>query len=672
MSNSAKTGWRLAVSMVLILAVGFPAWAAEGPTTKPADTKQVARRGKPKAKPKPTKPEADKPAKPEPKEAGQADKKPVKPAPKKPAAKKPVAKKPAEPAKPHVAHIMMKGMVLSSPPEFSLFAGQGQGTTLREWLQRLAKARNDDEIDAVALELGGVGLSWAQAQELADAVRRLNAVKPVYAHITAGGATQYLVGSAARELTMDPAGGLMITGLAAEMVFYRGTLDHIGVEPQLFQIGRYKGAAEPMTRTGPSEELKGEYGKILDDLYNQLCGQIASQRRLTIPHVRYAVDNGPFRGETAHEYKLVDKLVEKSDWKQHVVNTVTGKKKTTAMWHGGYGAKKPKSVDFSNPFALLGAIMGKKTDTSTKDPTVAIIHADGMIVSGSSGSSFFGDRMVGDKTLARCFGEAADDDNIKAVILRIDSPGGSALASEMIYQAVRRCAKKKPVIASIVNVGASGGYYIAVGAQTILADASAITGSIGVVGGKMATTKLMGKLGMSTFEITRGRNAGLWTSRPWNDREQQIVKEMMEHTYRQFTDRVREGRGRRIRDLDKVAQGRIFTARQAVKNGLIDKVGGLRDAVAAAQKAAKIQSSHIIVLPRPKTLADMLAGDGTSASLPASAESMALRALLRQAPSALTVGRERMRGMSYMLSLAELLATDCVLTAMPYHVNIKP
>ena len=267
----------------------------------------------------PAKPDKAAPAK-------KADKAPAKPkADKAPAVKapakaaKPKAEKKAE--QPNIAQIALKGMVLSSPPEFSLFAGETQGSTLRDWLQRLAEARNDENIQAVALEIGAVGMSWAQAQELADAVRRLNAVKPVYAHITAGSATAYIVGSAGRELTMDPSGELMITGIATEMTFFRGTLDLIGVEPQLFQIGRYKGAAEPMMRTGPSPELKGEYNKLLDDLYNQLCGQIARQRRLTIPHVRYAVDNGPFDGPAAMEYKLVDALVERASWKQHVVNT---------------------------------------------------------------------------------------------------------------------------------------------------------------------------------------------------------------------------------------------------------------------------------------------------------------------------------------------------------------
>ncbi len=666
MKNIASSRRWITVLAVIVMASAWTAVAADKPASpKPKANQKIARKErkqKPAKRVRRRKPPITRPAK--------ATKAPTtKPA----KTTKPVAKPPKAVVKAAIAHIALGGPVLAGPPEFSLFAGQTQGMTLREWLQRLAKVRNDDQVQAVALEIDSPRMNWAQAQELADAVRRLNAVKPVYAHVVTTDAVSYLVASAARELTMDPSGDLMITGVGTEMMFFRGTLDHIGVEPQLFQIGRYKGAAEPMTRTGPSEELKGEYGKILDDLYDQLCEQIAEQRELTIPHVRYAVDNGPFSAKSARKYDLIDALVERIQWKQHVINKVLDTTKAdTAMWDTNYGAKQAKKLDLSNPFTFFGMLMGGKPKQATKDPTVAIIHAEGTISSGSSGSGMFGGKTIGHKTMIRCFQQATRDDNIKAVIFRIDSPGGSALASEMIYQAVRQCAEKKPVIASIVGVGASGGYYIALGADKIIADPSAITGSIGVVGGKMATTGLMNKLGINTFQITRGRNAGLWSSRPWNEREQGLVKTMMEDTYRTFTSRVRQGRGSRVKNVADVAQGRVFTARQAVDNGLIDGIGGLREAVATAQKAAKIKSSHILVLPKPKTLADMLTGSGVSAETPMNVKGAAIRALLSEAPSILTAGRKDRQGLSYLLTLGELLGRECVLTAMPYHVSVSP
>jgi len=578
----------------------------------------------------------------------------------------------AKEAAERIAHIRLSGQVMSSPPDFSLLLGPSTAMTLRDWLQRLAKARNDDRVCAVALEVDGVGMGWGQAQELADALKRLNAVKPVYAHITSGGALSYLVGSAARELTMEPAGNLSITGLSAELTFYKGTLDWLGIRPQMMQIGRYKGAAEPFTRTGPSEELKGEHNRLLDDLYAQLCGQIARQRRLTVPHVEQAIDNGPHDGRGAMKYKLVDRLVGKGDWGDHVRQKVAGRKKKPVEWAANYAKKAVKQLDFSNPFAVFSMLMGGRPKTEIREPTIAIIHADGMIFSGSSGASLFGTRIVGARTMMKCFDQVARDDRIKAVILRIDSPGGSALGSELIYQAARKCAKKKPVIASISGLGASGGYYIALGAQKIIADPAAITGSIGVAGGKFATTGLMNKLGITTHAITRGRNAGMRLSRPWDDREQAVIRKLIQRVYNTFTSRVAESRGKRVKDVAAVAQGRIFTARQAVGNGLIDEIGGIREALLAAQAAAKIKSSYLLTLPKPKTLADMLYGGGSSSALPALAgEGQLLRQLGASSPL-LPLAAHKRAGIGYLICLGRLMESETVLTALPYHVSIQP
>ena len=598
----------------------------------------------------------------------------TKPAPRKPAVEKKVELKPQAAEKealPKIAHVRLAGPILASPPDFSLFVGQSSGMTLRDWLQRLAKIRNDERIQSVAMEIGNVGMNWSQARELADAIRRLNQTKPVHAHLIGGSAVQFLVASAAKEVTMDPAGTLMITGIGAELTFFRGTLDWIGVEPQLIQVGRFKGAAEPFTRTGPSPELKGEYEKILDDLYGQLCQQIATQRRLTVPHVQQVIDNGPIDAPEALEFRFVDRLVARADWRDHVVARAAGKKHKGAEWMADYGRKKAKAVDFSNPLALFGMMFGGPRSESVQDPTIAIIHADGMIVEGSSGQGMFGGGYVGADTMTKCFDQVRKDEKIKAVIFRINSPGGSAMASELIYQSVKKCSEAKPVIVSVSGLAGSGGYYIAMGGRKILADAPAIVGSVGVISGKMAMSGLMEKLGVSTFEITRGQNAGLWMSRRWTGREEAAIRKLSARTYDLFVSRVKESRGRRVKDIDAVTQGRIFTAQQAVKNGMIDEIGGLREAVLAAQTAAGVKSSYFITLPRPKTLADMFSGADTSAAAPRGPAEM-LEALGGKAPSLLAGVGARGGALAYMLSLAQVLGTDTVLTAMPYHVSVHP
>ena len=562
-----------------------------------------------------------------------------------------------------IAHMRLTGTVLNSPMDFSPFSKPSTHMTLRDWLSRLAKARNDPAVGAVALEIDSVQLNWAQAQELADAVRRLDKVKPVYAYLKSGGTLQYLVASAGRELVMEPGGTLMICGLGAEIMFFRGTLDFIGVQPQIIQIGRFKGAGEPMSRTQPSKELIGQYNNLLDDLFGQLCGQITRQRRLTLPHVKHTIDQNPLTAPEAKKYMLVDHLVTRTEWKDHVARRIAqGETDPDSVWLAEYKQPQQRSVNPSNPWNLLNTVFSGGKRQEIKDPTVAIIHAEGIIVSGSSGRGLFGQRYVGARTLSDIFKSVTEDDRIKAVVFRIDSPGGSALASEMIYQAARKCAKVKPVISSITRVGGSGGYYIALAGSEIIADPASITGSIGVVAGKFAYSGLLKKLGISTYEITRGKHAGLGMARPWNEEELAVIRKLARRTYDLFVRRTVESRGRKINDMDAVAQGRIFTARQAAKNGLIDRIGGLRDAIIAAHKAAKLDRSYFITLPRSKTFMEVIfSGSGA----PTGSAFRTETALLQRC-----IGRSK--GLAYMLKLSELFQNEFVLTAMPYYVSIRP
>lgn len=581
------------------------------------------------------------------------------------------------PPKVHVAHVRLGGRILDGPPAFSLF-GDSQEMTLRDWLKRLAEARKDDGIKAVALEIDSPGMSWAQAEELADAVARLNKVKPVYAYISGGGTGQYIIASAAGEVAMEPVGRLMIIGLGAEFMFFRGTLDKLGIQPQLIQVGRFKGAAEPMTNTGPSAELVSVYESLLDDLYDQLCGQIAAQRsangeKLSVAEVGKAIDAGPLTVKAARRFRLVDHVVEKADWRSHVKDRcgAEGLAGKDVVWSDNYGRKSVATLDLSNPFAILGLLTKGLGKPEIRDPSVAIIHAQGLIVSGRSGEGIFGQKTAGAKTLIRCFNEVRRDDRVKAVVFRIDSPGGSALASELIYQAVRKCADEKPVIVSISSVGASGGYYIACGAPRILADASGIVGSIGVVSGKFAISGLLDKIGVTTYEMTRGRNAGLGMSRPWTEREQAVIRELTEQTYRAFVKRVSDARAEKVwfvgKKIEDLVEGRVFTARQAAANGLIDKVGGLRDAILEAQKAAGIEKSHFIVLPRPKTIMDILRG---GAYEDAGETPAAIGAILPET-AVLRRWTSKFAGVRYLLNIADLCGGGTVLAAMPYYVSIR-
>jgi len=567
-----------------------------------------------------------------------------------------------------VAHIRLSGPVLESPGAFQLFGRLQPDRTLSGWLRRLSRARKDGAIKAVAIEIDSPRMNWAHAQELADAVERLDSQKPVYVHIASGGALDLIVASAGRQVAMEPAGTLNLTGVGVEMVFFRGTMDLLGIEPQMVQIGRFKGAAEPLTRTQPSAELLQASRWLLDDLYAQLCEQIARQRGLETSQVAEAIDNGPLSAQAARDFGLVDRLIPKADWEQQLEEALTEEDQPVVIQHG-YARSKPPSVDFANPLAVLRFLAKGAERQEIKDPTVAIVHADGLITAGHSGEGLFGQPLVGAKTLRRIFQELAEDSRVKAVVFRVDSPGGSALASELIYQSVARCGRVKPVVTSVGQMAASGGYYIAVGGETIVADPSAMIGSIGVVGGKLAISGLLEKLGVTTYSLTRGRHAGMWMTRPWTQEEEQTVRRLARRTYELFVRRVAESRAGRVADMADIVEGRLFTARQAQELGLIDRVGGLREAVAAATEAAGIKRCHFITLPRPRNLLDLLTGEEADASpgagrpaLPGGAEEVL--GGLAEVSSGLT------KGWVYLLNVARLWERETVLTALPYYVMV--
>jgi len=569
---------------------------------------------------------------------------------------------PAADLKPAIAHMRFAGVIMDSPPEFSLFGDNTKQKTLTDWLTRLAKARDDAKVQAVALELDSVSLSWSQAQELAESIRRIDKVKPVYAYITTGNVSQYTLAAAARQVAMEPSGDLDIRGLAGELMYFKNTLKMIGVQPQMVQVGKFKGAAEPFANDKPSEEFLGEMNKVFDDLFDQMVSQISEARKLDKAAVKAAIDEGPFTGADALRLKLVDKLMEKDDWKDYVGKLVAPKD-GLYTWRLDYGKEKAEAPDISNPFAMLAAMMKERGET-VKSPTVAVVHAEGMITGGSSGSGLLGQKMVGAKSIVKAFNEAAADDRIKAIVLRIDSPGGSALASELMYQAIRNAGKKKPVVVSIAGMAASGGYYIAVGAPTIYADPTALVGSIGVVSGKMAIQETLEKLGITTFAITRGKNAGLELSRPWTPEELAVVTRQATTVYDQFAKRVSDSRGKKIGKIEDVAQGRIFTARQGLANGMVDNIGGLREAIQAARKKAGLETSNLISLPKPKTFADILFGededdDQTLAPLKVSVESQILNQFLHN------------RGAIYLLNLANGMQKQTMFMAMPFYVDVR-
>lgn len=514
-----------------------------------------------------------------------------------------------------VAYFSLNKPIAEKPEEFSLFGDDR--TTLRSLIDRLHQARDDKNLRGVLITIGAdAGMGLAQAQEVRDAIKDIRrSGKKVFVYADAYDTIGYTVACAASNICLMEGGEIEMPGVGFQTMFYKGIFDKVGVKADYIQIGEYKGAEEPYTRTAPSDELRGELTRLAEALFDQIVDGISIARGLSRSQVKQLIDDTQLNAEAAKEQGFVDHLVDQDGLRDLIAGELGGK---IDLLHD-YGQEKREEVDFSNPFSLF-QMMSKKPGPATR-PTIAVVYADGVIVDGEGERSLFSDSSsVGSETMRKALREATRDANIKAIVLRIDSPGGSALASEAMWQAVRHVATKKPVIVSVGGMAASGGYYLACSGDTIFADPSAIVGSIGVVGGKLVLKDLFDKIGLGTETFKVGRNAGLYSStEPWDDRQKRLVRNWMQQTYDLFTRRVMETRKDKIADIDKVARGRIFLARDAKALGMVDELGGLDQAITYTADKVNLKRGDfdIRVLPAPKTLADLIGlTEGNETRLP--------------------------------------------------------
>ncbi|MCS7033431.1 MAG: signal peptide peptidase SppA [Phycisphaerae bacterium] len=565
-------------------------------------------------------------------------------------------------ARRQVAMFEINSAVTERPSDFSWF-GPSDALTLRSIVSRLHKARDDQSLQAVLLSFGaGASMNLAAATEIRDALAEIRrAGKKVFVFADSYDSITYTVASAATDICMLEAGEVTIPGIGVETMFYRGTMDKVGITPDFVQIGEYKGAQEPYMRTSASEELRGEMNKLVDSLFTLIVDGIATTRGLSRDTVRRAIDDTMVSGPEALERGLVDHLVDQDGLRQLIERKLDGEMNLIE----NYAAKPREEVDFSNIFSLLKAMTRKPE--ATRGPTVALFYAEGVITDGSGEGGLLESAGIGSETMRSALRTAGKDENVKAVVIRIDSPGGSALASEVIWQAIRRVAKEKPVIISIGGMAASGGYYLASAGDYIFADPSAIIGSIGVVGGKFVLKDLFTRIGLSTEEFSKGRNADLYsTTKVWDERQRELIRKSMQTVYDQFTQRVMTTRRGKIADIDRVARGRIFLAGEAQKLGLVDELGGLEKAIAHAAERAGLEKDkfEIQTLPAPKTLADLLSG-GTTQLRSASRSVLSSDSLL------LAVPESARRQLARQLLLMRVLEKRGVALLAPFMLQIR-
>ena len=480
---------------------------------------------------------------------------------------------------------------------------------LRDVIDRLDKAAKDSKISGVVLELRDPEIGLGKVAELRDAISRVRkAGKKVYADVHSATSKDYLIASACTEIVMPPSGGLMVTGLQAQVAFFKGLFDKLGIKADLIQIGDFKGAAEPFVRSEMSPEFRKQFEAVIGDYYQQMVKSIAEDRKLDPQRVKELIDEGLFTAARAKEVKLVDRVCYEDELADQLKSEL---KAEQLVFQKDYG-KKEIDTDFSGFtgfMKLMEVMMGKPQDSKTsRAPKIAVVYAVGPITTGDGGGGLFGGAGAGSDTIIKALRKAEKEDNVKAIVLRVDSPGGSALASDLMWREIVRA--KKPIVASMGDTAASGGYYISMGADKIFAEAGTLTGSIGVVGGKLALKGLFDKIGINTEVIKRGKISGALTSTdPFTPEEREAWKRVMSDIYRQFTTKAAEGRKMDIKKLEGLAAGRLFTGQMAAANGLVDKVGTLQDAIAEAKKLAGIKAEDkvdLLILPQPKSFFEQL------------------------------------------------------------------
>ena len=569
---------------------------------------------------------------------------------------------------PQIAHIRLAGALDETPVAADPLFGTS-AENFKTKLDRIHKAATDKNVQGLLLHIDGLQIGYAKMEALRKAIADFRKTgKKVFAYVESGEAKDYLVACESDRVCMPAPGWLMLVGTRTEILFYKDLFEKLGITADFLQMGIFKFAAEPFIRNSMSKEAKAQYNLVLDDFFaNCYVGSIARSRKgkknITPDSVIKMIDEGPFTAKRALELGLIDDVAYLDDFEASIKKSLAAKEIKIVK---NYGSDKAKDLDLSNPFNLLKIFSPTKASVGTRKDRIALIYAVGPIITGKGGSSLFGGGMVGSTSMIEAIREAEKDPKVRAIVLRVDSPGGSALASDLIWNELKRC--KKPIIASMSDVAASGGYYISMGAKKVYAEPGTLTGSIGVVGGKLALAGLYNKVGLKTETLSRGKNSGIMSStHPFSPSEKKAMEILMKEVYDQFLDKVQENRaaaGKKFnrKQLIDLAEGRIWTGKQALDRGLIDALGSLEDAVADAKVMGGLTKEtevDYLILPKPRSFLDALTEGGSPFSSLSSKE----LSVLANLPE---VGEH-----ARMIDALLQLRTEPVWVMMPHGVRVR-
>jgi len=462
-----------------------------------------------------------------------------------------------------------------------------------EWWSVLRAAGKDSRVKGLLLRPRHVAAGWGKLQELRAGIEAFKkSGKPVYAWLETPGLREYYLASAANRIYLAPEDILNVKGLRIEAMFYKGTLDKLGVQFDVEHMGKYKDAGDMLTRKDMSPETKEALNALLDGVWNNVTTTTSAARRMSPERFRALVDDAPWLGPAALKDGLIDELSYLPD-----VEKALAKKA---------GIQEPTVI---SPQLLLGDL-----HRSEKSQRLAYLVAEGNILRSAVSNPFGDDAGLTPAPITKLVKEIGDDPGIKGVIVRVDSPGGDAIASDEILQSLKELARKKPVVISMSDVAASGGYYIAMTGDPVVAYPSTITGSIGVIYGKANLKGLYDKLGISTDTLKRGKFADIDSeTQPLSPEARKKLRESIESIYDGFLKRVADGRKTTKDKIEPLAQGRVWVGNDALRIRLVDELGGIDRAIEVLQRKAKLpvdREAHLVVFPGRKSFWERLMGMG--------------------------------------------------------------
>jgi protease-4 len=511
--------------------------------------------------------------------------------------------------------------------------GRAQASpTVRDLWTSLHEAAKDQRIKAILMQPRGVAAGWAKLQEIRQEIGEFKkSGKPVYAYLQSPGSREYYLASVADKVYLSPDDMLDVKGFLLEEMYFKNTLDKFGVQVEVDHIGKYKDAGDLFTKTGMSPETRDVLNQVLDQIYNEFCSSVGQSRHLTPDQVKALVDVGPFLGGQAKTSGLIDELA----YEDQVYSDI--KKRT--------GEKDLNKVGIKTYFRA----------TPGKGDRIAILVGEGDIVRGDPAEGFGDTTDISSGGFARVIRQVRNDSSIKGVIVRVDSPGGDAVASDEILHELKMLSAAKPLAFSMSDYAASGGYFMSMTGDPIVAYPNTLTGSIGVLYIRPNLHGLFDKLGVQEDQISRGKLANLDdTTQPLSEPGRQKMHDSIEATYKSFVGNVATARKKSFEQIDALAQGRVWMGAQAKQNGLIDELGGINLAVEIVRKKAGLSAggeTNLVMYPARRSLLEMLSSV-TPEGLEEAAAERKIRAAVPGLPS-----QEMLKG--------------GVLRILPYSLNVR-